>query len=66
MLILFIADLTTILKKLDDRYEAKIKKQGMLMARKTFSVGSPLSSRPPPDSASWTIDNDRLAAFSQQ
>ena len=51
-----IADLNTFLKKLDDRHEAKIKKQGMLMARKTRSVGSPSSSVPSPDTASRTIE----------
>ena len=53
-----IAELNTFLEKLDNRYEAKIKKQGMLMARKTRSVGSPSSSVTPLDTASWTIDND--------
>ena len=51
-----IADLNTFLKKLDDRHKAKIKKQGMLMARKTRSVGSPSSSVPSPDTASRTIE----------
>ena len=41
------------MEKLDTRYEEKVKKDGVLVARKT---GSPAKSGPPPNAPSWTID----------
>ena len=52
------ADLNTFLSKLDERYEAKVKKQGMLMAKKVRKIGSMSSSTPPPEAAGWTIDKE--------
>ena len=52
-------ELNTFLKKLDDRYEAKVKKQGMLMVRKGRKVGCPSSTPPPPNAAAWTVQKNR-------
>ena len=54
----FVADLSKFLNKLDERYEAKVKKQGMLMAKKARKIGSFASSVPPPEAAGWTIDKE--------
>ena len=51
-------DLNTFLNKLDERYDAKVKKQGMLMAKKVRRIGCLSSSVPPPEAAAWTIDKD--------
>ena len=50
------ADLNSFLSRLDQRYEAKVKKQGMLMAKKARRIGCPSASVPPADTAAWTID----------
>ena len=44
------------MEKLDTRYEDKVKKDGILVARKTRKTGSPAKSGPPPNAPSWTID----------
>ena len=42
--------------KLDARYEEKVKKEGILVARKTRKPGSPAKSHPPIGAPSWTVD----------
>lgn len=48
--------LVKFMEKLDTRYEDKIKKDGVLVARKTRRTGSPAKSGPPPNAPSWTVD----------
>lgn len=48
--------LVKFLEKLDARYEDKVKKDGILVARKTRKIGSPMKSGPPHNAPSWTID----------
>lgn len=54
----FVTDLNKFLNKLDERYEAKVKKQGMLMAKKARKIGSFASSVPPLETPGWTIDKE--------
>lgn len=49
-------ELTRFMGKLDARYEEKIKKDGILVARKNRKVGSPSQSSPPSGAPGWTID----------
>ena len=44
------ADLNTFIRQLDERYDQKIKKQGMLMAKKVREVGT--------DGKRWSIDKE--------
>ena len=53
-----IAELNTFLIKLDERYEAKVKKQGMLRAKKIRRIGCLSSSTPPHDAAKWMVDKE--------
>ena len=48
--------LCDFLAKLDQRYEAKVKKDGTFMARKVRCIGTPSTSEPPPSAPEWTID----------
>ena len=41
---------------LDKRYEEKVKKEGVLVARKCRKIGCPASSGPPPNAPDWTLD----------
>ena len=52
----FFAGLNDFLKRLDDRYEEKIKKDATAMARKVRKVGAHSTSPPPIDAPEWTVD----------
>ena len=47
--------LTRFIEKLDARYEEKVKKEGILVARKTRKPGSPAKSDPPAGAPDWTV-----------
>jgi hypothetical protein len=46
------------LATLDKRYEEKIRKEGILVARKPRKYGSPSNTFPPPDAPRWTVDQE--------
>ena len=48
--------LTEFLHRLDGRYDERVKKDGMIMAKKQRKVGAPASSTPPADAPEWTVD----------
>lgn len=50
-----LSGLDEFLKRLDSRYEEKVKKEGMLMAKQNRSQLS-LASVPPPIAPNWTIN----------
>ena len=50
------AGLTEFLHRLDVRYDEKVKKDGMIMAKKQRKVGAPASCKPPADAPEWAVD----------
>ena len=48
-------ELTELIVKLDERYNDKVKKHGIAMARKPKRVGSSLLSRPPTGAPYWLL-----------
>lgn len=56
MIYQFATGLVKFLEKLDTRYEEKVKKEGVLVARKTRKTGCPARSGPPPNAPNWTVD----------
>ena len=55
-LLQFAIDLVKFLEKLDKRYEEKVKKEGLLVARKTRKLGSASNSSPPTNAPEWTVN----------
>ena len=57
LIVLFwcLAELVQFLGKLDERYEAKLKKDNVLMARKVRHLGEESCRCQPPNSPKWTV-----------
>ena len=53
--IIFIAELEEFMQILDQRHEAKAKKDKGTMAKKVRRVGTPSCSQPPSDAPTWTV-----------
>lgn len=51
----FIIELNDFMQILDQRHEAKAKKDKGMMAKKTRKVGSPSCAPPPSDAPAWTV-----------
>lgn len=49
------SDFNTFIHHLDERYDQKLKKQGMLMAKKVREVGTSSNQPPPPNAPRWSI-----------
>ena len=47
--------LNTLVRQLDDRYEAKVRKEGGTMPRKRREEGLPSAAQPPFDAPQWTL-----------
>ena len=52
------SQLNEFLKKIDTRYEVKIKREGMLISMKNREIGSLSSTIPPPNAPTWTINSE--------
>lgn len=48
--------LKEFLARLDRRYDDKVKKDGVTMAKKPRKIGFDSQSLPPPDAPEWTIE----------
>ena len=52
------SELDDFVALLDQRYDAKVKKDGITMAKKVRKLGLPSKSYPPTGAPDWTVDKD--------
>lgn len=56
--VLFSAELNDFISRLDMRYDEKVKKDGVTIAKKSRKLGLISTCAPPPDAPDWTIDQE--------
>lgn len=59
------AGLTDFLRQLDERYEARVKKEGTAMVRKIRKIGSSSCGSPTADAPAWLLETSPRGSYTQ-